>query len=180
MSATANVKVVCRFRPPNALELREAGGESIVQIDEDGTNVKLRSQEAMKGPEAQGFTFDRVFQMDTKQHEVFEFGVKDIVDGTFSSFEHFDTPSVQTTECFACSDVMDGYNGTVFAYGMTGSGKSVSPGLRMMERQPNLCSPAHFPRLQHTMMVSPFRSVYSHRRLTVLHRCRAPTSMTPR
>lgn len=101
MSATANVKVVCRFRPPNALELREAGGESIVQIDEDGTNVKLRSQEAMKGPEAQGFTFDRVFQMDTKQHEVFEFGVKDIVD-----------------------DVMDGYNGTVFAYGMTGSGKS--------------------------------------------------------
>ncbi|GAA5966588.1 hypothetical protein JCM8115_006881 [Rhodotorula mucilaginosa] len=101
MSATANVKVVCRFRPPNALELREAGGESIVQIDEDGTNVKLRTQEAMKGPEAQGFTFDRVFQMDTKQHEVFEFGVKDIVD-----------------------DVMDGYNGTVFAYGMTGSGKS--------------------------------------------------------
>ena len=84
MSATANVKVVCRFRPPNAIELREAGGESIVQIDEDGTNVKLRSQEAMKGPEAQGFTFDRVFQMDTKQQEVFEFGVKDIVDGTAS------------------------------------------------------------------------------------------------
>ncbi|BGP55956.1 hypothetical protein JCM8202_005098 [Rhodotorula sphaerocarpa] len=101
MSAPANVKVVCRFRPPNALELRESGGESIVQIDEDGTNVKLRSQEAMKGPEAHGFTFDRVFQMETKQQEVFEFGVKDIV-----------------------HDVMDGYNGTVFAYGMTGSGKS--------------------------------------------------------
>lgn len=81
MSAPANVKVVCRFRPPNALELRESGGESIVQIDEDGTNVKLRSQEAMKGPEAHGFTFDRVFQMETKQQEVFEFGVKDIVHG---------------------------------------------------------------------------------------------------
>ncbi|KAM0789248.1 hypothetical protein ACM66B_000091 [Microbotryomycetes sp. NB124-2] len=96
-----NIKVVCRFRPPNALELRETGGESIVQIDPDGTNVKLKSQELMKGPDAQGFTFDRVFQMDTKQVEVFEFGVKGIVD-----------------------DVMNGYNGTVFAYGQTGSGKS--------------------------------------------------------
>jgi len=69
------------FRPPNALELRETGGESIVQIDEDGTNVKLRSQEGMKGPDAAGFTFDRVFQMDTKQEEVFEYGVKGIVNG---------------------------------------------------------------------------------------------------
>lgn len=100
MSATANVKVVCRFRPPNALELREAGGESIVQIDEDGTNVKLRSQEAMKGPEAQGFTFDRVFQMDTKQHEVFEFGVKDIVDGTFSSLNTSVRRGAHTADCF--------------------------------------------------------------------------------
>ncbi|GAA5910435.1 uncharacterized protein JCM6883_003008 [Sporobolomyces salmoneus] len=96
-----NIKVVCRFRPPNALELRETGGESIVQIDTEGTNVKLRSQEGMKGPDAQGFTFDRVFQMDTRQEEVFEYGVRGIVD-----------------------DVMDGYNGTVFAYGQTGSGKS--------------------------------------------------------
>ncbi|KAK4057209.1 hypothetical protein OIO90_001704 [Microbotryomycetes sp. JL221] len=96
-----NIKVVCRFRPPNALELRETGGESIVQIDPDGTNVKLKSQELMKGPDAQGFTYDRVFQMDTKQVEVFEFGIKGIVD-----------------------DVMNGYNGTVFAYGQTGSGKS--------------------------------------------------------
>ncbi|GAA6052189.1 hypothetical protein JCM3770_000787 [Rhodotorula araucariae] len=96
-----NIKVVCRFRPPNQLELRETGGESIVQISEDGTNVKLRSQDDMRGAEANGFTFDRVFQMDTRQEEVFEFGVKGIVD-----------------------DVMDGYNGTVFAYGQTGSGKS--------------------------------------------------------
>ncbi|KAK4051378.1 hypothetical protein OIV83_002862 [Microbotryomycetes sp. JL201] len=79
--ASNNIKVVCRFRPPNALELRETGGEFIVQIDPDGTNVKLKSQDMMKGPDAQGFTFDKVFQMDTKQVEVFEFGVKGIVDG---------------------------------------------------------------------------------------------------
>ncbi|GAA5851767.1 hypothetical protein JCM8547_001202 [Rhodosporidiobolus lusitaniae] len=99
--ASTNIKVVCRFRPPNKLEIAQGGGESIVQIAEDGTNVKLRTQEGMKGPDAQGFTFDRVFQMETKQEEVFEYGVKGIVD-----------------------DVMDGYNGTVFAYGQTGSGKS--------------------------------------------------------
>lgn len=75
-----------RFRPPNALELRETGGESIVSIDEEGTTVKLRGQESMKGPDANGFTFDRAFQMDTKQVEVFEYGVKGIVDGEFSHF----------------------------------------------------------------------------------------------
>ncbi|KAL8280862.1 hypothetical protein RQP46_006866 [Phenoliferia psychrophenolica] len=96
-----NIKVVCRFRPPNALELRETGGESIVQIDEAGTTVKMKGQESMKGPDAQGFTFDRAFQMDTKQAEVYTYGISGIVD-----------------------DVISGYNGTVFAYGQTGSGKS--------------------------------------------------------
>ncbi|KAM0745937.1 kinesin heavy chain [Meredithblackwellia eburnea MCA 4105] len=96
-----NIKVVCRFRPPNALELRETGGESIVSIDAEGTTVKMKGQETMKGPDADGFTFDRVFQMNTKQSEVYTYGVSQIVD-----------------------DVMNGYNGTVFAYGQTGSGKS--------------------------------------------------------
>lgn len=72
---TRRADSVHRFRPPNALELRETGGESIVAIDEEGTTVK------MKGPDSQGFTFDRAFQMDTKQVEVFEYGVKGIVDG---------------------------------------------------------------------------------------------------
>ncbi|SGY14074.1 BQ5605_C010g06050 [Microbotryum silenes-dioicae] len=99
-----NIKVVCRFRPPNALELRETGGDSIIVIDEEGTNVKIKG---LSGADAQGFTFDRAFQMDTKQVEVFEYGVKSIVD-----------------VMSLCPDVMDGYNGTVFAYGQTGSGKS--------------------------------------------------------
>ncbi|KAK4700548.1 kinesin family member 5, partial [Phenoliferia sp. Uapishka_3] len=101
IQASNNIKVVCRFRPPNALELRETGGESIVHIDEEGTTVKMKGQEGMKGPDAQGFTFDRAFQMNTKQEEVYTYGISSIVD-----------------------DVMNGYNGTVFAYGQTGSGKS--------------------------------------------------------
>lgn len=95
-----NIKVVCRFRPSNAIEQRE-GGENVVAFDDNLTTVKLRSTSLTSGPERDGFTFDRVFPMGTQQHEVFDYGVKDIV-----------------------KDVLDGYNGTVFAYGQTGSGKT--------------------------------------------------------
>jgi kinesin family member 5 len=60
------------------LEIAE-NSEIIVQIDEDGTTVKLKSQEVMRGPDANGFTFDKVFPMETKQEEVFEFGVRGII-----------------------------------------------------------------------------------------------------
>ncbi|CAL1704439.1 unnamed protein product [Somion occarium] len=77
MASSTNIKVVCRFRPPNSIEQRE-GGEIVVSFAEN-----------------------LVFPPGTQQHEVFDYGVKDIV-----------------------KDVLDGYNGTVFAYGQTGSGKT--------------------------------------------------------
>lgn len=90
-----NIKVVCRFRPQNKLEIKE-GGVPIIDIDEEGTNLSL------KGKDFQGsFAFDKVFGMDTPQKDVFEYSIKTIVD-----------------------DVTAGYNGTVFAYGQTGSGKT--------------------------------------------------------
>ncbi|KAH9001249.1 kinesin heavy chain [Lactarius akahatsu] len=95
-----NIKVICRFRPPNALEIRE-GSEVIVSFDDNLQTVQLRSAQVSSGPEKDGFTFDRVFPVGTKQDEVFDYGVKEIV-----------------------KDVLDGYNGTVFAYGQTGSGKT--------------------------------------------------------
>lgn len=36
-----NIKVVCRFRPQNALEVRE-GGVPIIEIDEEGTQVTIK------------------------------------------------------------------------------------------------------------------------------------------
>ena len=39
--------------------------------------VALRSAQLTVGPEKDGFTFDRVFAMETKQHEVFDYGVKE-------------------------------------------------------------------------------------------------------
>ncbi|PPR08080.1 hypothetical protein CVT24_010541 [Panaeolus cyanescens] len=100
MASSTNIKVVCRFRPVNAIEARE-GGDIVVSFDDNLQTVHLKSAQLSSGPERDGFTFDRVFPMGTKQHEVFDYGVKDIV-----------------------KDVLDGYNGTVFAYGQTGSGKT--------------------------------------------------------
>ncbi|KAF8636549.1 hypothetical protein AX17_003361 [Amanita inopinata Kibby_2008] len=100
MASSTNIKVVCRFRPPNAIELRE-GGEIVASFDDNLQSVYMKSAQLASGPEKDGFTFDRVFPMATMQQEVFDYGVKEIV-----------------------KDVLDGYNGTVFAYGQTGSGKT--------------------------------------------------------
>lgn len=37
-----SIKVVCRFRPQNKLEIRE-GGQPIIDIDDEGTVVKLKA-----------------------------------------------------------------------------------------------------------------------------------------
>lgn len=42
-----NIKVVCRFRPQNKLEIRE-GGVPIIDIDEDGTQVTLKVKKKKK------------------------------------------------------------------------------------------------------------------------------------
>jgi kinesin family protein 5 len=36
-----NIKVVCRFRPQNSLEIRE-GGVPVIEIDEEGTQLQLK------------------------------------------------------------------------------------------------------------------------------------------
>ncbi|KEY65543.1 hypothetical protein S7711_08224 [Stachybotrys chartarum IBT 7711] len=89
-----SIKVVARFRPQNKIEL-ESGGKPIVSFSsEDSCTVDSR--------DAQGsFTFDRVFDMSCKQQDIFDFSIRPTVD-----------------------DILNGYNGTVFAYGQTGAGKS--------------------------------------------------------
>ncbi|KAG2190457.1 hypothetical protein INT46_010575 [Mucor plumbeus] len=89
-----NIKVVCRFRPQNSLEIRE-GGVPVIEIDDEGTQLDLKAN--FQG----SFAFDKVFGMNTPQKDVFDYSIKTIVD-----------------------DVTAGYNGTVFAYGQTGSGKT--------------------------------------------------------
>ena len=58
--------------------------------------ITLQSHEATGA-----FTFDRVFDTASRQTDVFDFSIRSTVD-----------------------DILNGYNGTVFAYGQTGAGKS--------------------------------------------------------
>ncbi|KAJ1973204.1 hypothetical protein H4R34_005156, partial [Dimargaris verticillata] len=90
-----NIKVICRFRPQNAIELRN-NGVPIVDIDDQGQTVKINGQDFQGS-----FTFDRIFGTRTSQEELFDYSIKSTVE-----------------------DVFNGYNGTVFAYGQTGSGKT--------------------------------------------------------
>jgi len=64
------------FRPPNSLEIRE-GSDIIVSFDDNLQTVQLRSAQVSSGPEKDGFSFDRVFPMGTKQDEVFDYGVNE-------------------------------------------------------------------------------------------------------
>ncbi|KAF5123664.1 Kinesin heavy chain [Metarhizium anisopliae] len=89
-----SIKVVARFRPQNRIEL-ESGGKPIVTFSSEDS-CSLDSKEAQGG-----FTFDRVFDMACKQQDIFDFSIRPTVD-----------------------DILNGYNGTVFAYGQTGAGKS--------------------------------------------------------
>ncbi|KAJ2896506.1 Kinesin heavy chain [Zalerion maritima] len=94
MSSANSIKVVARFRPQNRIEL-DSGGQPIVKFEGDDT-CSIDSREA-----SGSFTFDRVFDMSCKQADIFDFSIRPTVD-----------------------DILNGYNGTVFAYGQTGAGKS--------------------------------------------------------
>ncbi|KAB8075499.1 P-loop containing nucleoside triphosphate hydrolase protein [Aspergillus leporis] len=93
-SSNTSIKVVARFRPQNKVEL-SSGGEPIVDFENE-QSCAINSREGTGS-----FTFDRVFPMDSKQTDIFDFSIRPTVD-----------------------DILNGYNGTVFAYGQTGAGKS--------------------------------------------------------
>ena len=48
----------------------------MVSFDNNLQTVNLKSAQLSTGPEKDGFTYDRVFPMGTKQNEVFDYGVK--------------------------------------------------------------------------------------------------------
>ena len=98
-----NVKVVVRVRPLNTNENKE-GYRMITKVNTiDGTikvEIPKRDPSNMDTP-AKIFTFDTVFAPDVKQVDVYNRVARPIV-----------------------SNVLEGYNGTIFAYGQTGTGKT--------------------------------------------------------
>ncbi|XP_036083949.1 kinesin-1 heavy chain [Rousettus aegyptiacus] len=88
--AECNIKVMCRFRPLNESEVNR-GDKYIAKFQGEDT-VMIATKP---------YAFDRVFQSNTSQEQVYNDCAKKIV-----------------------KDVLEGYNGTIFAYGQTSSGKT--------------------------------------------------------
>ena len=90
------VKVAIRVRPMNKRE-KEQNSRLCVQVDKDNNTVSVISDKN----ESKTFPFDYVYPMETTQREVYDQVAFPIVDSIFQ-----------------------GYNGTIFAYGQTGCGKT--------------------------------------------------------
>nr|ALP83459.1 kinesin family member 3A [Boleophthalmus pectinirostris] len=94
-----NVKVVVRCRPLNQKETM-MGHKQAVIVDEIRGTITVNKLETPNEP-PKTFTFDTVFGPDSKQLDVYNLTARPIIDS-----------------------VLEGYNGTIFAYGQTGTGKT--------------------------------------------------------
>ncbi|KAK1172031.1 kinesin-1 heavy chain isoform X1 [Acipenser oxyrinchus oxyrinchus] len=88
--AECTIKVMCRFRPLNSSEV--VRGDKYIAKFQGDDSVVIGGKP---------YAFDRVFQSNTSQEQVYNLCAQKIV-----------------------KDVLEGYNGTIFAYGQTSSGKT--------------------------------------------------------
>eukprot|EP00933_Yihiella_yeosuensis_P046887 TRINITY_DN42508_c0_g1_i1.p1 TRINITY_DN42508_c0_g1~~TRINITY_DN42508_c0_g1_i1.p1 ORF type:complete len:789 (+),score=209.05 TRINITY_DN42508_c0_g1_i1:81-2447(+) len=93
------VKVVVRVRPLSSKEISE-GRERIVQMDAK-RGVAILHKPGGSERDCKDFTYDAVFDDSMTQQQIFDDTASEILDS-----------------------VLDGFNGTIFAYGQTGAGKS--------------------------------------------------------
>jgi len=99
-TSSGNVKVVCRIRPFNQREV-DLGSAACLDVEDDKT-VSVKTNQYMDGgPGLLSFTLDRVFNVNSTQEEVYEFSARPVIES-----------------------VLEGFNGTVLAYGQTSSGKT--------------------------------------------------------
>lgn len=95
-----NIKVICRVRPMNSKETQMGEQCCVEFLDKKSMKLKVKGEGTAKD-QFFNFNFDRVFNCETNQVEIFEETAESIVDS-----------------------VMKGFNGTILAYGQTSSGKS--------------------------------------------------------
>ena len=100
--STGNVMVVCRARPLNNKEI-EKGAKCCLEFHKDQKNIAINmATEGGSSPYGSNrFIFDHIFDMKSTQKEVYDVAARPIIDS-----------------------VLDGFNGTIFAYGQTSSGKT--------------------------------------------------------
>lgn len=96
---TDNIKVIARFRPFNEVELdlmnRGIGDISVDYISKNQCSI------INSAGFPQSFTFDRILDSSIGQSQMFEEAAKPVI-----------------------NDILKGYNGTIFTYGQSGSGKT--------------------------------------------------------
>ena len=94
------VKVMVRARPMNKRE-RSLNAEKVIEVREDRKEIMIFNPEEPENKKT--FTYDNVFNENSQQKDVYEKSAYSIVENMF-----------------------EGYNGTIFAYGQTGCGKTFS------------------------------------------------------
>ena len=93
-----SVKVVMRCRPLTPKEMEDQR-ECIVNVDMDVGSIQVYNPQNIK--ELKNFTFDHTYDWRATQQLIFEQTALPILES-----------------------IMEGYNGTIFAYGQTGTGKT--------------------------------------------------------
>jgi hypothetical protein len=88
-----NVKVLCRFRPLNQKE-QDTGLIQNLEFCEDRKTVRMMINESGPGTSNHRFAYDYVFRPEDSQGLIYEKSAKPIIES-----------------------VLEGFNGTVFAYG---------------------------------------------------------------
>ncbi|XP_069371135.1 kinesin-like protein KIF3B isoform X2 [Paralichthys olivaceus] len=99
--SSESVKVVVRCRPLNRKEESNGPAGGIVQMDLGLGQVILRNPRAPASEPQKTFTFDAVYDASSKQRDLYDESVRPLIDS-----------------------VLEGFNGTIFAYGQTGTGKT--------------------------------------------------------
>ncbi|XP_051166326.1 kinesin-II 85 kDa subunit [Leptopilina boulardi] len=95
-----NVRVVVRVRPLHGKEL-DQHCKIITKVDTLNAEITVENANATQGEPPKVFSFDAVFDTNTSQVDIYNETARPIVD-----------------------KVLQGYNGTIFAYGQTGTGKT--------------------------------------------------------
>jgi hypothetical protein len=98
-SGAEAVKVVVRCRPMNKQEKIDTRTKVVKVTPKKGT-IEI-TDPANDGEDPKGYTFDAVYDWDCRQRDVYDETAHPLIE-----------------------QVLEGYNGTIFAYGQTGCGKS--------------------------------------------------------
>ncbi|XP_061602756.1 kinesin-like protein KIF3B [Cololabis saira] len=101
IKSSESVKVVVRCRPSNRKEESSGPAGRIVEMDLRLGQVILRNPRAPSSEPLKTFTFDAVYDANSKQRDLYDESVRPLIDS-----------------------VLAGFNGTIFAYGQTGTGKT--------------------------------------------------------